>query len=62
MPQVALLNVLGLVINSHTIVEKPTANRKNNTKAQAANKKTKLFCVKVVASRYSSLIKIKGFV
>jgi len=62
MPQVALLKAPGLVINSYTTVENPTANREINIKAQAAINKTRLFCRIVVASNNSSLIKIKGFV
>jgi len=62
MPQVTLLTPSGFIIMWLTTAINPNANSKNSAENQAANKTTILFCVKVVASRYSSLISIKGFV
>ena len=58
MPQVALLTASGFIIMWLTTAIRPNANNKNSTANQAAKKTTKLFCKKVVASRYSSLISI----
>jgi len=61
-PQVALLNVDGFVISSYAKVEKPTIAIANSAPAHRDKKITKLFCEKVVASRYSSFIKEIGLV
>ena len=62
MPQVALLNVDGLVINSYTIVEIPVTASVESINAHRDKKITKLFCEIVVASENSSLIKEIGLV
>jgi hypothetical protein len=58
MPHVALLNEEGLVINSKANVENPITNSENSMIPHAAKNNTKLFCKKVVASIYSSFIRI----
>jgi len=61
MPQVALLNVDGLVINSYTIAEIPVILKVNKVAAHKVINNTKLFWVIVVASDNSSFIKEIGF-
>ena len=60
MPQVALLNVDGLVINSYNRKEAPDIASANSTDAHNDIKITKILCEIVVASRYSSFIKEIG--
>jgi len=60
MPQVTLLNCDGLVISSNRTLPNPMAKVLASTPNHSANKTTKLFSFKVVASENSSLINKKG--